>query len=228
MLSSQLLFILVLATIAGLILFRLYTVLGRRTGNERPPVDRLGSLRRDNNQAEATTPVLLPGHNQQPGPAPVPESIQSALLAIKLANPQFEVDHFLQGARRAYEMIVVAFAQGDRETLRPLLSDDVFTVFDAVITERKARQEKVEFTFVGFSDAKITAASFSGSTAGITISFVAQFISVTRNTEGLVLQGDPKAVESVTDTWTFERNTKSADPNWRLVATSGEANLQEI
>jgi predicted lipid-binding transport protein (Tim44 family) len=138
------------------------------------------------------------------------------------------VDHFIQGAKRAYEIIVVAFAQGERETLRPLLNDDVFAAFDAVITERKARQEKIEFTFVGFSDAKITAASLSGSAAGITVSFVAQFISVTSNAEGTVLQGDAKAVRSVTDIWTFERDIKSSDPNWRLVATSGEADLQEI
>ena len=225
MLSSQLLFILVLATIAGLILFRLYTVLGRRTGNERPPMDRLGNLRRNSNQGEAATPVLLPGQNHT---APPLDSTQNALLGIKLADPKFEVDHFIQGAKRAYEMIVVAFAQGERETLRPLLNDDVFAAFDAVITERKARQEKIEFTFVGFSDAKITAASLSGSAAGITVSFVAQFISVTSNAEGAVLQGDSKAVRSVTDIWTFERDIKSTDPNWRLVATSGEADLQEI
>ncbi len=225
--SSQLLYILVLATVAGIILFRLYTVLGRRTGNERPPPERFERVGGATEQPQAANrSVLLPDRSAH---APAPQSddpVAQGLLDIKLADRNFDSDHFLEGARKAYEMIVVAFAQGDRATLRPLLSDDVFHAFDEVIADREAKKEKVEFTFVGFKETKFTGANLNKSMADITVSFAAQFISATSDAEGQLIEGDPKAVRDVTDVWSFERNVRASDPNWRLVATSGEAGLQ--
>ena len=226
--NSQLLFILALAMVAGIILFRLYSVLGRRTGNERPPSER---LERVGGATEPTKPsetvVLLPDRTGRAEPLPSPEdALGRALLDIKLADRGFESDHFVEGARKAYEMIVTAFAHGDRAVLQPLLSDDVFATFDHVIRDREAKHEKVEFTFVGYRDVRITAASFKKNIAEITVSFAAQFISATTDADGKLVDGDSKAVRDVTDVWTFERNVRASDPNWRLVATSGEADLQ--
>ena len=226
--NSQLLYIIILAMVAGFILFRLYTVLGRRTGNERPPSQR---FERVGGAAEPAKPaenvVLLPdrtaGSDMQTAPA---DAVGRALLDIKLADRSFDTDHFVEGARKAYEMIVTAFAHGERGTLRPLLSDDVYAAFDRVIQDREAKQQKVEFTFVGFRDVKITAAELKKNLAEVTVSFAAQFISATSDAEGKLVDGDSKAVRDVTDVWTFERNVRASDPNWRLVATSGEADLQ--
>ena len=227
--SSQLLYILVLATVAGIILFRLYMVLGRRTGNERRPPERFERVggATEQPQAAASQPVLLPDRSTHAGPAPQPDDpLAQGLLDIKLADRSFDSDHFVEGARKAYEMIVTAFARGDRAALRPLLSDDVFHAFDRVIAEREAKKEKVEFTFVGFRETKITGANLNKSVADVTLSFAAQFISATSDAGGQLIEGDPKAVRDVTDVWSFERNVRASDPNWRLVATSGEADLQ--
>lgn len=226
--NSQLLYILVLATVAGIILFRLYTVLGRRTGNERPPPERFERVGGATEQPQAANqPVLLPDRSARAEPASQPDDpVAQGLLDIKLADRRFDSDHFVEGARKAYEMIVIAFAHGDRATLRPLLSDDVFHAFDQVIAAREAKKEKVEFTFVGFKETKVTGANLNKSVADITVSFAAQFISATLDADGQLIEGDPKAVRDVTDVWSFERNVRASDPNWRLVATTGEADLQ--
>jgi predicted lipid-binding transport protein (Tim44 family) len=221
------LFILLLATVAGIILFRLYTVLGRRTGNERPPHER---FERIGGAAEPPKPadgvVLLPDRGAKPESAEASDPVARGLLDIKLSDRSFDSDHFVEGARRAYEMIVTAFAKGDRETLRPLLSDEVYATFDHVIGDREAKKEKIEFTFVGFREVKVVHAELKKSSAEITLSFVAQFISATTDAAGKPVEGDAKTVRDVTDVWTFERNVRASDPNWRLVATSGEADLQ--
>jgi predicted lipid-binding transport protein (Tim44 family) len=225
--NSQLLFILLLATVAGIILFRLYTVLGRRTGNERPPPERFERVGGTAEQPQAPNqPVLLPDRNARTEQPPPSDPVSQALFDIKLADRSFDADHFLDGARKAYEMIVTAFAHGDRAALRPLLSDDVFHTFDQVIAGREAKKQKVEFTFVGFKEVKISGASLNKTVADITVSLGAQFISVTLDSEGKLIEGDPKAVRDVTDVWSFERNVRASDPNWRLVATSGKADLQ--
>jgi predicted lipid-binding transport protein (Tim44 family) len=213
--------------VAGLILFRLYTVLGRRTGNERPPSDRLERVGGAAEPPTKSEPILLPDRKAGPEQTEAPaDPVARGLMDIKLADRNFDTDHFVEGARKAYEMIVTAFARGDRDALRPLLSDEVYATFDNVIAEREARKEKVEFTFVGFREVKIVSAALQKNAADIAVTFSAQFISATLDSEGKILDGDPKAVRDVTDQWSFERNVRASDPNWRLVATSGEADLQ--
>jgi predicted lipid-binding transport protein (Tim44 family) len=183
--DSQTLGLLIAAMIAGVICFRLYTVLGRRTGHEPPP-----------QAVPAPRPAALP----QPAQDAPPSS--NGLLDIQLADRSFDTPKFLIGARDAYARIVTAFASGDRAVLRPLLSPDVFAAFDAGITARTAPAAN----FVKLQDARIAGAALHGRNAEITVAFVAEFASGT-----------------VTDVWTFERNLDSADPNWLLVATSGDA-----
>lgn len=219
MADSQLLGILLVAMVAGVILFRLYTVLGRRTGNEREPQER---LRRFGGPAQpaADNVVALPDRGNTQLAAPT-DAAAKGLLDIKLADPKFETAHFLDGARHAYEMIVTAYAACDRATLRPLLSDEVYSAFDAVMRDRETRGETVKYSFVGFGDIHIADAAIKDGTADITVEFSAQFVSATLDANGTVLDGDPKTVRDVVDIWTFARDTRSKDPNWTLVATAG-------
>lgn len=217
MANTQLLEILLLALVAGVILFRLYTVLGRRTGDEPPPkAYRVGPPA----EQSADKPVVaLPAPRGVDMPT---DPLARGLMEIKLADRNFEQGHFLAGARHAYELVLTAFSNNDRVTLKPLLSDEVYAAFDAAIREREARGETVHFTFIGFKDVKIVAAALRGKMADITVAFTAQFISSTANAQGEVVAGDPKSVHEVTDIWAFERNVRAGDPNWTLVHTSGE------
>ena len=224
------LFFLVLAIV---ILLKLRNVLGRRTGHERPPFDRYSQ---SDAPAEDNV-VTLPGA-QQPGPTatasdtpPVsspadwsdfaaPDSdLAKGLSAIRNADPSFEPRGFLDGAKLAYEMIVSSFAAGDRKTLRDLLSRTVFDGFSSAIEEREERGETMESTFVGIDSADLVDATLKGREAQVTVKFRSQLISATMDSDGEVVDGDPKQVREVVDIWTFERDTASRDPNWRLVAT---------
>lgn len=223
MANTQLLVIVAVAMVAGIILFRLYTVLGRRTGNEREPQDRFRRLGGAANEAGDNV-VPLPERNRlrsDAGASKPLDEIEQALMDIKLADRNFETDHFISGAKKAHELIVTAFWKGDRETLRPLLHDEVFSTFDHVLKERESRNERVKFALVGYKDVKIVHASLKGRVAEITVSFVVQFISSTSDAAGAVIDGDPSAVRDVTDIWTFSRDLRGNDPNWILVATSG-------
>jgi predicted lipid-binding transport protein (Tim44 family) len=219
MANSDLFEILILATVAGVIIFRLYTVLGRRTGNERPPQDRF-QLSPPAGKADvaADNVVALPAPRGTDAPA---DPVGRGLFDIRQADRNFDPDHFVAGARHAYELIVTAFAANDRAALKPLLSDEVYAAFDGVMRAREDRKEKVTFTFVGFKDSKIAEATLKGKMADVTVAFCAQFISATTAADGAVVDGDPKSVREVTDVWSFERNVRAGDPNWTLVATSG-------
>jgi predicted lipid-binding transport protein (Tim44 family) len=176
--------------VAAIVLFRLYTVLGRRTGHEpQPPVQKPGPL----------TPAA-PAAAIEP-----PVTTSNGLLEIQIADPAFDTPKFLSGAREAYTQIVNAFAAGDRAALRPLLSPDVYAAFDVGITSR----DHPPSTMIKLHDARIVGSVLHGRIAEITVAFTAEFAGESdKNT--------------VTDVWTFERNLDSSDPNWTLVATSGD------
>lgn len=224
MLNSQLLDILLIAMVAGLLLFRLYSVLGRRTGHERPPHERFRlSARPAQKPGGNDNVVALPDRTARAETLDKPaDPLACGLLDIKLADRNFEAGSFLDGAKQAYETVVTAFAAGDRATLRPLLSAEVYAAFDGVIHERETRKEKIDFTFVGIREAKIAQAALKRRTAEITVTFSAQYISVTKNVADAVIEGDAKTVHTVNDVWTFVRDVKSGDPNWTVVATHGD------
>jgi predicted lipid-binding transport protein (Tim44 family) len=214
----------VLIAVTCVLLFRLYTVLGRRTGNERTrddfrlnhpqPAPRSGDTIATVSDRSSASPEQTLERPSDP--------VAQGLLDIKLADRTFETEKFVAGARSAYELIVTAFANGDRATLKPLLSDDVFSAFDTEIRGREQRHEKIAFTFVGFKESKVIHAGVKGRSGEITLSFSAQFISATSDAAGHVIDGDAKSVRDVTDVWTFARDLRARDPNWTLVATSGE------
>ena len=220
MANSELLDI-VLIAVAGFVLFRLYTVLGRRTGHERPPQEGSYRLSPEAPQPAQDNVVALPPRTEIIDGRPA-DPVARGLLDIKDADKSFDTEHFLSGARQAYEMIVTAYAGGDRATLKPLLGPEVFQAFDGAISARLAARHTTSFTFVGFKDAKIVQAALKARMAEITVAFGAQFISATSDETGAVIEGDARTVRDVTDVWTFTRDTRARDPNWTLVATSGD------
>jgi predicted lipid-binding transport protein (Tim44 family) len=145
--------------------------------------------------------------------------IATGLDAIVAEDKSFDPQHFVAGARQAYEMIVTAFAEGDRRTLKNLLSREVYDGFEVAIREREGRGETVETRFVSIDTAEITHAELRGKAAHVTIRFVSQLVSVTRDRAGTVIDGNADKVTDVTDVWTFARDVSSRDPNWKLVAT---------
>jgi predicted lipid-binding transport protein (Tim44 family) len=221
------------------IFLRLRSVLGQRTGRERPPYDPYSA--RDKMRPAAEKVISLPNRaaeTQKPAekPADVPAAtptdrwngvaaagspVAAGLDAIVAADPKFDAKHFVVGARSAYEMIVTAFAEGDRRALKDLLSRDVYDGFDGAIADREKKGNKLETRFVSIDSADITGAEMRGHTAQVTVRFVSQLVSVTRDAQGVVVDGNPDKVTDVTDVWTFARDVSSRDPNWKLVATEG-------
>jgi len=145
--------------------------------------------------------------------------LKSALTQIKLADPSFDHEGFLEGAKGAFEMVVTAFAQGDSDTLRPLLADDVYDNFTNAIKDRDRRKETLETTLVGINEAEIIEAALRQKTAFVTIKFVTEQVNMLRDKDGEPLDEEASHVTKITDIWTFARNTRSRDPNWTLVET---------
>lgn len=214
MAGSQLLDIVLIGSVAAFVLFRLYVVLGRRTGHERS---------RDDFRLQPSTEEAGPA---RPVAHAVPERpldpVAAGLMDIAGADRSFDQEGFLKGARAAYEMILTAFASGDRLTLKPLLATDVYAAFDAAITAREQAGEKATITVVDFHEIKITAASLRDHVAEITVGFAARLISVTTDGAGKTVAGDPASVQEVLDLWSFSRDVRQKDPNWLLIATSSE------
>ena len=220
--------------LAVFIFLRLRSVLGQRTGRERPPYDPYSA--RDAVRSPASDKVVtLPQRPAEAAPRPVEaaappaerwkdiaengSTVAAGLDAIVGVDPSFDAKHFITGARTAYEMIVTAFAAGDRRQLRNLLSREVFDGFDAAIGERERRGETAETRFVSIDGSTISAAELRNRTAQITVRFVSKLISATRDRSGTVIDGSADKVTDVTDVWTFARDISSRDPNWKVVAT---------
>jgi predicted lipid-binding transport protein (Tim44 family) len=250
--ASSLINLILLAIAVGIFL-KLRSVLGRRTGQERPPYDPYSANEKPVGQpggdkAGGDKVVHLPRRDQAandsanddksfdpyPQTAPyvvkdrwkgvVPEgsALAQTLTEIALADRQFDVEAFMSGAKTAYEMIVTAFANGERDALRPLLDPHVFQSFEAVIAGRETRGETIEQTFIGISKASLTDASLVEHRARLTMRFVSELTACTKNSDSVVIEGDPVTIRKITDIWTFERDVKARDPNWRLVATGSE------
>jgi predicted lipid-binding transport protein (Tim44 family) len=225
--------------LAVVIFIRLRNVLGRRTGNERPPYDPYTTPDAKRAGApDANEPVVaLPRGRSARAPVeasgPSMEDIETrlgryatkdsplgqSLTSLMRADPGFDPAAFLDGAKMAYEAIVMAFAEGDETTLEQLLGADVFEGFQRAIRERDTRGEKVLSSLVGIDKADIIETEIKNRTAYVTVKFVSELISVTRDADGEVIEGDPKKVREVTDIWTFAREVASKNPNWKLVAT---------
>jgi len=212
--------------IAVVIFFRLRSVLGKRTGEERPPFDPYTA--REEAETGGDKVVTLPtararqaaDPDDQIGGVVKPGSaVEGALKTLLSADPSFHAREFVDGARLAYEMIVTAFASGDKATLQPLLDEEVYQGFVQAIDDRNEAGENVDFTFIGLDKSDIVEAELADKIAQITMRFKSQLISVTKDSDGRVIDGDPTEVTEMTDIWTFARDVSTGDPNWKLVAT---------
>ena len=221
---------LIFVVAAVFVFLQLRNVLGKRTGHHRPPFDpREKAAEATESDKDNDNVITLPGVGKAEDPykaidamAKPRTKINRGLRAIKDAASIFDPNEFLKGAGMAYEMIVMAFADGDRKTLKNLLAKDVFDGFAAALDERAGSGEVVQTNFVGIEDIKITAAELRDNDAHVTVSVVSQLISASRDKAGEVIEGDPEAVVEVSDVWTFARDVRQKDPNWKLVATESD------
>ena len=221
--------IILLAMIAAFLVLRLRSVLGRRDGHEgnyRDPFREEGKRTAKNGGADNV--VHLPDRTREERAeelgvdmeASGPETpMETGLAQIQIVDPTFTPDGMLSGARIAFEMVLGAFAAGDRKTLGTLLSSDVMADFEQAIDERERENRTLDLTLVGIRKAEIVEAYMEGDAAYVTIKFVSEQIPVERDAEGEIVEGDPNRVADVTDFWTFSRDTRSRNPNWSLVAT---------
>jgi predicted lipid-binding transport protein (Tim44 family) len=221
--------------LAVFIFLRLRSVLGQRTGSERPPYDRAApnvvQRTQDNNNVVpmpgavidqaplAPTADVVPPTDRWKGIAEQGTPLAQGLDGIVAQDSSFDPKHFISGARGAYEMIVLAFANGDRRALKDLLSSEVYDSFDGVIKDREKHEQKTETRFVSIDKAELVGAEARDRAAQLTVRFVSQMISVTRDKTGTIVDGNPDKVADITDVWTFARDTTSRDPNWKLVGT---------
>lgn len=239
---------LVVAIIVGL---KLRSVLGQRDDDDDPrPMDGYAPPKTDERPAHrkgeggdnvVTLPTRTGQANQGYQQSPVKEktvsmsdqiakyakkgsALEKGLKEIARADKSFEPEAFLAGAKTAYEMIVMAFAEGNRKLLKQLLAKEVYEGFVAAIDAREKKELIVDSSFVGIDKAEFHSAELrNGRTARITMKFVSSLITATHNKKGDVIEGDPKKVREVTDIWTFARDVNARDPNWQLVATESAA-----
>jgi predicted lipid-binding transport protein (Tim44 family) len=231
--------------VAAVVIFlRLRSVLGSRTGSERPPYNPYAKRDQANGQksgdaagdsadggnvvtmprrkSDASTAEAAPINADLDALAPAGTPFNQALRTIRERDAGFAPAKFLDGARMAYEMIVLAFADGDRKTLKNLLAKEVFDGFSAALDEREKNGEKVQSSFVGIKDAAIIGAEVKGTEANLTLRIASEIITATIAKDGSVIDGDPETVTEVTDVWTFARDLRAKDPNWKLVATEDD------
>jgi predicted lipid-binding transport protein (Tim44 family) len=234
---------LVFLVVAVAIFIKLRSVLGRRTGHEQTRIERYkaqtearqrnGELvgqdkivtlpRREREEDEvrpaAGQPSQADGEQRMRDFAAGNSEVGQGLVEIFRSDPSFDPEHFLHGAKAAYEIIVTAFAEGNRRTLKNLLNNEVYDGFNGAIGDRERRGEQIDQSFVGIKSADVVEADVKGGVAQLTVKFVSELISATRDRAGVVISGDPKRIREVTDIWTFAREVASRDPNWKLIAT---------
>ena len=214
------------AMVAAFIAFRLRSVLGRRTGTERRRTNPFLTGEQKKVVAQAGDNVVkLPDRHasQQDDEAAFGDiqdvGLKKGLTEIRLVDPHFDLDGFLQGARGAFGMIIDAFANGDKQTLRLLLADAVYGSFASAIDGREASGERLTTEIVSMRTCEIAEAAMDGPYAKLTVRFVTEQINATRDAEGTVVDGDASQIAEVVDLWTFARDTRTDDPNWQLVET---------
>lgn len=219
--SAAVIQLLVLAGIAIFLILRLRSVLGTREGFEKPPLP-INESESDRSGGQPKFEVIDGGvdhditdHAEEGSPT------ADALAQMKRAEPSFNVGEFLQGARGAYEMILMAFEHGDIEQVARFLSEDVHEAFSQVLEHRDEQGLTVDANFIGVRELSLVAADYEPATqmGEITVRFVGELTSVVRNAEGEVLEGSESEIKRQRDVWTFARSMGAGDPNWQLVAT---------
>jgi predicted lipid-binding transport protein (Tim44 family) len=140
---------------------------------------------------------------------------------MKQAEPSFSVTEFLYGSKSAYEMILMGFENGDLDSVKAFLNEDVYDAFASVVEARKAQGLSIEAEFIGVRDTGLIGATFDPKTnaAEIDVRFICELTSVVRNVDGDIIEGNETEVKRQRDVWTFGRTMGADDPNWQLIAT---------
>ena len=226
--------IILFAMIAIFLILRLRGALGRRDGHQgdfpdilRKPSKKNKNKKESNKDYKEDNVVVIDKKNPKDNLNKNEENIleelspiQSGINSISRADSDFDETEFISGARIAFEYILGAYASGDAKALKPLLSPEVFEDFNHSINEREQAGQKMEETLIGISIAELIEAEMEGPIAQITVKFVSDQIHALSDSDGKLVEGDPDKIVSVTDLWTFSRDTRSRDPNWLLAATS--------
>lgn len=211
--------IIIFAAIAVFFVWKLRSVLGQRTGEERDRGNPFAVAEQPEPEEETDAPVIIEGQARSVAPEAPANSLAGAINQVRQLDPAFDEKHFLAGARAAFTLIVEAFAKGDEAALKNLLRPTVLAGFVNEIARRKAAGEIMETRIVRLLAADISAARTDGKTAVVTVDFTSEQVSFTKNGAGEVIDGDEKKLQHVAESWTFERDTTLRDPNWFLTAT---------
>ena len=212
--------IIIFAMLAGYLVFQLRRVLGRRTGQEQRRSNPFAQQPDD--AADNDNVVALPDHGVNESPADDAANYDPTFndqTQLRMLDPSFDDREFLRGSKSAFAWIVSAFARGDTDELRNLLSPSLLEIFEAAIEQRDAAGETLETTISALKSASIDEVTVEGSIASITVEFVSDQVKVIRNAAGEVIDGDPDRIETLTDIWIFSRDIQSNDLNWQLVDT---------
>lgn len=234
--------------VAVVIFLYLRSILGTRTGNERQPTDPYNRENNDKgpihgNQQPDDNVVMMPDRGTAEHPAPggayqqqkpdISDQIEKyaehgsplseGLSEIANADKDFDPEEFMQGAERAYEMIIGAYSDGDKRTLKRLLAKDVYQGFSEAIDAREAEGHMMTTQFVGFDKITMLEAVVEDRMAEITVKFKSSLIRYVSDKEDNIIEGDDKIIEKITDIWTFSRNINGRDPNWKLISTESES-----
>lgn len=194
--------ILILAIIAGIVLLRLRSVLGKRTGHEKTDKTSYNYEAPRQSQTEKVIPI------------------ESEKSSSATTDSWFDNDDFLRGASNAYEMIVTNFENGNKDALKSLLSEDVMNSFSSVIDERNSKNETVEFNFIGIEKSEIVHKDLKKNPMEVSVRFISEMITCIKNSKDEVISGSLNQVQKITDIWTFEKYSNRKGSNWLLVATS--------
>lgn len=229
MFENDLVTLLLLAAVAGFLLFRLRSVLGERSGFENPEKYRPGAAPASgpaaNDEPDNVVSMRRPDQAEDDSDifayTELDSELGQALKRIKTLEPSFNMQSFMEGAKGAYEMLLMAFETGDKGTLKKFLAREVYDAFVEAIDQRRAQNLNVDVRFVGIKTAEPTLATVAPdeSTGEITVKFVAEIIMAVRNAQGDLVEGDPGNIQRITDVWTFSRKLGASDPNWILAAT---------
>lgn len=212
--------IILFAMLAAFLVYRLRSVLGKRSGHEHRRSDSL-SVPEGASETGNENVVALPDRepDTEESELELGSPLSSGLTQLQIVDPSFEVEPFLRGAQSAFEMIINGYATGDGKTLNTLLSTEVYENFASAIRSRELANNTQESTLVGIDSAVLLEVEMQGDDAMVTVKFVSEQINATIDDNGEVVDGDRSAVVTVTDIWTFSRDARSSDPNWKLIAT---------
>jgi len=222
--------ILIFAAIAAFLIYRLNGVLGTKNGNERQRPNPFTPAEQQRKPA-----VEMPQVRTVPPPLPVmtPAALEAVVDAeanrdgrveqglqdIRSADPYFEINSFMQGARYAFELVVTAYARGDLAAIKPLVSPKLYNDFAAGVKAREAAGHTVDLTLHRVAQARVVEAHLGGAMAYVTVDFEVEESSVTRDRAGQIVEGNPDSLFTIRDVWTFTRDTRTTDPNWILIET---------